>query len=171
MKSETELTQDILDITNKIHQEFPELIKYLKEMPLKFISSEKNGISAKRLSDYYNSLVDVVAEYSKTHLEYGTQEKVQKMDDLGYPIYAPSEDIYAHEKEEQDIDPENTNELKSPNETDYHTHHSGNDLDVPGSDLDDAQERIGNEDEENNYYSLGGDDHNDLEEDNGNERN
>jgi hypothetical protein len=38
------------------------------------------------------------------------------------------------------------------------------DLDVPGADLDDADEKIGEEDEENNYYSLGGDDHNDLEE-------
>jgi hypothetical protein len=33
----------------------------------------------------------------------------------------------------------------------------GSDLDVPGSDLDDAQEEVGSEDEENNYYSLGGD--------------
>ena len=29
------------------------------------------------------------------------------------------------------------------------------------------QENIGTEDEENNYYSLGGDNHNDLEEDKG----
>lgn len=40
----------------------------------------------------------------------------------------------------------------------------GSDLDVPGSELDDAQEKIGSEDEENNYYSIGGDNHNDLEE-------
>jgi len=38
-------------------------------------------------------------------------------------------------------------------------------LDVPGSELDDAMEKIGSEDEENNYYSIGGDNHNDLEED------
>jgi hypothetical protein len=42
----------------------------------------------------------------------------------------------------------------------------GSDLDIPGSELDDDQEDIGSEDEENNYYSLGGDDHNDLDEDN-----
>ena len=41
-------------------------------------------------------------------------------------------------------------------------------LDVPGSELDDQQESVGSEDEENNYYSIGGDDHNDLEENNGN---
>jgi hypothetical protein len=33
---------------------------------------------------------------------------------------------------------------------------------------DDAQEEIGSEDEENNHYSIGGDNHNDLKEDNGN---
>lgn len=39
------------------------------------------------------------------------------------------------------------------------------DLDVPGSELDDANEEIGEEDEENNYYSLGGDRHDGQEED------
>lgn len=36
---------------------------------------------------------------------------------------------------------------------------SPSDLDVPGAGLDDADEDIGSEDEENNEYSLGGDDH------------
>lgn len=43
---------------------------------------------------------------------------------------------------------------------------SGKDLDVPGSEEDDADENIGEEDEENNYYSLGGDNHEAQEEDN-----
>jgi hypothetical protein len=42
---------------------------------------------------------------------------------------------------------------------------AGKDLDIPGSELDDASEAIGTEDEENNSYSLGGDNHEDLEED------
>lgn len=33
------------------------------------------------------------------------------------------------------------------------------DLDIPGSELDDASEALGSEDEENNFYSLGGDRH------------
>jgi len=41
---------------------------------------------------------------------------------------------------------------------------TGNDLDVPGSELDDESESVGSEDEENNSYSLGGDDHDELEE-------
>jgi hypothetical protein len=39
------------------------------------------------------------------------------------------------------------------------------DLDIPGSELDDESEMIGEEDEENNYYSLGGDRHEAQEED------
>jgi hypothetical protein len=35
---------------------------------------------------------------------------------------------------------------------------SGSDLDVPGADDDDENEELGEEDEENNPYSLGGDD-------------
>ena len=42
---------------------------------------------------------------------------------------------------------------------------TGDDLDVPGSEADDADEEIGEEDEEHNYYSIGGDAHENLEED------
>ncbi len=40
----------------------------------------------------------------------------------------------------------------------------GSTLDIPGSEDDDMQENIGAEDEENNYYSLGGDNHSSLDE-------
>lgn len=44
---------------------------------------------------------------------------------------------------------------------------NADDLDIPGAELDNKNEDIGEEDEENNYYSLGGDRHEDLEEDRG----
>ncbi|WP_158861248.1 hypothetical protein [Lunatibacter salilacus] len=40
---------------------------------------------------------------------------------------------------------------------------AGEDLDVPGSELDDEQEEIGSEDEENNLYSLGSDQNEDID--------
>lgn len=43
---------------------------------------------------------------------------------------------------------------------------SGDDLDVPGSEADDEAESIGSEDEENNSYSLGGDRHEDAQDEN-----
>jgi hypothetical protein len=39
------------------------------------------------------------------------------------------------------------------------------DIDVPGSELDDKSEMLGSEDEENNSYSLGGDEKDNLEDD------
>jgi len=69
----------------------------------------------------------------------------------GYPHYPASEDIF-NKQEEADFDLDDEYEVMEKN------------LDVPGADLDDDAERIGEEDEENNYYSIGGDDHNDLEE-------
>ena len=50
------------------------------------------------------------------------------------------------------------------NEKDFEDDLTGDDLDIPGAELDDSNEEIGEEDEENNYYSLGGDNHDDLEE-------
>ena len=44
------------------------------------------------------------------------------------------------------------------NERGFGEDRSGNDLDVPGSEADNANESIGEEDEENNSYSLGGQD-------------
>lgn len=91
----------------------------------------------------------------------------------GYPTYPASEDIYAHNKEEEEIDPEEIsinkeNEVVGENnQKDFYEMVSGDDLDVPGSELDDDQEEVGSEDEENNYYSLGGEDHENLEENTG----
>lgn len=49
---------------------------------------------------------------------------------------------------------------EKPEEGSIYAHDaSGSDLDVPGSELDDASESLGSEDEENNLYSLGGDNH------------
>ena len=80
----------------------------------------------------------------------------------GYPIYPEREDIYNNFLEEKDINPEEI--LKSKKLKDEFP---GDDLDVPGSELDDEMENIGSEDKENNYYSIGGDDHEDLEENQG----
>lgn len=84
----------------------------------------------------------------------------------GYPHYSQNEDIYKSEKEETEIDPENPAKLKPQAgegdlvpELDFEETQMGEDLDVPGSELDDEQEDIGSEDEENNFYSLGGDNH------------
>jgi hypothetical protein len=86
----------------------------------------------------------------------------------GYPSHPASEDI-TYQGEQEDLDVEKVtrsarinNELAREENIDAADYDRG--LDVPGADLDDANESIGEEDEENNYYSLGGDRHEDLEE-------
>jgi hypothetical protein len=91
-----------------------------------------------------------------------------------YPLYPDSEDIYNKFKKEKNMDPEDMSKVKKSGkgykgrtniEKESNEDASGRNLDIPGSELDDEQENVGNEDEENNYYSIGGDDHNDLDED------
>lgn len=99
-----------------------------------------------------------------------TQKPILEKSEIDFS-YPASEDIYQNYKEEEDIDPENISSTKVLNENDekwneksFEDDESGDDLDVPGSELDDEQESVGSEDEENNYYSIGGDNHIDLEE-------
>lgn len=89
----------------------------------------------------------------------------------GYPQYPDDEDIYVKSKDLTSINPDDLDEIDTQkdildvtNEDDSVEIHTGNDLDVPGSELDDQMEDVGSEDEENNYYSIGGDLHEDLEE-------
>jgi len=93
-----------------------------------------------------------------------------------YPTTPASDDLYSQYKEEKDIDPEDISRAKRPNEegnieaVDQNIMSIGvkvDDMDVPSSDSEEDEEGIGNEDEENSYYSLGGDGHIDLEEDHG----
>ena len=98
----------------------------------------------------------------------------QTMDNTeGYPEYPESEDIYGKYHKERSINPEDPARsnfrsdfirIGKNNEKDFAEDVSGSDLDIPGSELDDELELVGSEDEENNYYSLGGDEHNDLDE-------
>ncbi|MDQ3050279.1 MAG: hypothetical protein M3Q95_05285 [Bacteroidota bacterium] len=88
------------------------------------------------------------------------QKDSEKKEDLpGYPMYPESEDLF--ENQDLELLDEAAISGQKLSNSDLTL---GKDLDVPGSDLDDAGEIIGKEDEENNYYSLGGDNHNDLEE-------
>ncbi len=96
-----------------------------------------------------------------------------KDDFPGYPHYPASEDIFNREKE-VDLNTEDLTKVKNTihnpgerNQKSFLQDMTGEDLDIPGSKADEAKSNAGKEDEENNYYSLGGDNHNDLEEDNG----
>ncbi|MCW3462403.1 hypothetical protein [Chitinophaga nivalis] len=104
----------------------------------------------------------------------------------GYPTYPASEDIMNPNNRDKSVDldmdqvtgsfrhnselPESKHtrgEQREEGVPDWRQDKVGDDLDIPGAELDDDAEAIGEEDEENNLYSLGGDRHEDLEEDRG----
>ena len=91
----------------------------------------------------------------------------------GYPLYPEIEDIYRKCHEEKNLDPDTISQIENSanpeeyiisEETDFNSALIGNHADAYDLVLVDYQDNNGNEDEENNYFSLGGDDHEDLEE-------
>lgn len=66
MTTEKELNEAILTITLKIQSEFPELSKYIEEMPVT-IPTANPEVKLKNLKDYYDSLNNLIKKYAKTH--------------------------------------------------------------------------------------------------------
>lgn len=67
METETSVNKKIINITMKIQMEYPELSKYIMEMPIKISENDKGAINMNNMEEYYNSLVELFTEYSKTH--------------------------------------------------------------------------------------------------------
>lgn len=67
MRNKAEIEQNIIQVSMKIISDYPELVKYLPEMPEhnKAVSGYK--MSEYHLSEYLNSLEEVVKRYAKTH--------------------------------------------------------------------------------------------------------
>ena len=109
----------------------------------------------------------------------GNEKKLSKAEEKGFPgytVYPASEDIYNIFKKDPAVNPDDNSIIKPEhkkkgewNEKDYSNELTGDDLDIPGNEINEDINDAGIEDEENDYFSLGGDNHNDLEEDNGGE--
>mgnify|MGYP003659801866 CR=1 FL=1 len=63
MKTVNEIEQDIVEITMKINSEFPELSKYISEMPLEVPDKNNMEISRKSFQNYYDSLEQFLNKY------------------------------------------------------------------------------------------------------------
>lgn len=77
--------------------------------------------------------------------------------------YPASEDVYSQDEIDSSVDPDDPTRRKArneapdaPNEKDFQDDMTGEDLDIPGNGEDEHSRANGDEDEENNYYSLGG---------------
>lgn len=67
MKSEKNLNKKILEITMLIKTKYPELSKYLSEMPDTISIQKKPGINSDILENYFNSLDQLLKKYILEH--------------------------------------------------------------------------------------------------------
>jgi outer membrane phospholipase A len=67
MKNEKELNDDILKVTMIIKQKYPELAKYIGEMPVKIEYAGGDNINIKTLQEYYDSLDTILRNYTTYH--------------------------------------------------------------------------------------------------------
>ncbi|MBC7525828.1 MAG: hypothetical protein H7239_15500 [Flavobacterium sp.] len=72
MKTETELNENILKITMTIRNEFPELMKFLNEMPETIPVEQSPEVTNKILQEYYNSLETLLRKYAPNHPSFIT---------------------------------------------------------------------------------------------------
>ena len=68
MKTEAQLNADILKITLMIREHYPELSKYILEMPVTIPNVESPEINAKILADYYDSLDAIMKKYAQNRV-------------------------------------------------------------------------------------------------------
>ena len=68
MKTIHQLNDDIQKITTRIATEYPELTKFIVEMPVKNNEEIEEEITIQDLKNYYSSLESLLKNYSKDHL-------------------------------------------------------------------------------------------------------
>jgi hypothetical protein len=61
------INQQILELTEKIRNEYPELLKYLNEMPITIPNEENPEVHTDQLKAYYNQLLEILNQYKETH--------------------------------------------------------------------------------------------------------
>ena len=67
MKIELEVNNKILCLTNEIKTKYPELIKYIGEIPVKDVFTNNYEVNTKNLLDYYDTLKIIFNEYRLKH--------------------------------------------------------------------------------------------------------
>lgn len=67
MKTEHEINKNIIEITMAIDEKFPELSKYIDEMPVTIPNTNEPEINETNLEDYQSSLDVLLNKYAANH--------------------------------------------------------------------------------------------------------
>jgi hypothetical protein len=65
--NEKEINEKIMKVTMVINENFPELSKYLNEMPITIPTENNPEINVKNLEKYYETLVGLFRKYVAEH--------------------------------------------------------------------------------------------------------
>ena len=79
METEKKINELIINITNCIHKNYPELVEFIDEMPITLPDQKHPELNVRSLTSYYNSLVNVVEEYEENHKENVMCERFEKL--------------------------------------------------------------------------------------------
>lgn len=158
-KKEVEKSND-----NKIDQDFPGYPHY----------PAREDIMDQR-NDYVRENVDVENLPNSRNLSgvgqrFLSGQNAERAEEPLAPGLEKDDDLHMREGTEADVNEDDLAILNATNDEIGKPQNVSNedlntDLDIPGSELDDENEWIGEEDEENNYYSLGSDRRSGNEED------
>ena len=66
-KQEKEIDTKILEVINKINKKYPELLKYIDEIPTFERNKDTPDITIKQLNGYYESLCTILMNYGAEH--------------------------------------------------------------------------------------------------------
>lgn len=65
-----ELDKKILDLTMIIKEKYPELSKYIEEIPVTIPNDNQPEINRVELHNYYETLISVLRKYIEEHPDY-----------------------------------------------------------------------------------------------------
>lgn len=68
MKTIKELNFDILKVSTAISEMFPELTKYIDEIPVRLVEPYSQSKDIDNLQDYYDSLGSLLTKYTTDHV-------------------------------------------------------------------------------------------------------
>jgi len=76
--TETDLNAKILKITEMIKEQFPDLVKYLEEMPVTIPNKKNPKVTLDELKKYYESLYAMLNKYKLEHQKKQTKKQTTK---------------------------------------------------------------------------------------------
>lgn len=81
MRTEKEITEAIAKLTIEIREKYPEISKYINEMPVTNPDMEHPRVNVELLNDYYETLRSMLDKYAAEHIPASPHEDSSKTDD------------------------------------------------------------------------------------------